>query len=317
MRDLRQTPGPALRELTTAEQAGYFRGVQPIWGGGLEEERFVAFQRRLAAAPEGAGRYRILGLVSEGGDLLSAFKAYDLAAWCEGQPLRVTGIGAVFTPTALRRQGHAARMLRLALDAARAQGHDAAILFSDIGTRFYERLGFRAVESTECVADVSALPVEGGFAPAAPGDELEMAAVLSVGRAAAGFTLARDGFALRFQLRRLRELARARGVGEPEWGLTVDGAAGKAAAVVRLGKDTVDLLDAAWTTDRARARLLGGLRDCLLRSRRTRLRLWPAHQLRGLFPEKARTSALAMIAPLRDGALRVTSAPDLALLDHI
>ena len=65
-----------LRELTADERASYFRAMQPLWGGGLAEEAFVAFQRRLAASPEATGRYRMFGLFPRGGgDLLSGVKA--------------------------------------------------------------------------------------------------------------------------------------------------------------------------------------------------------------------------------------------------
>ena len=89
--------------------------------------------------------------------------------------------------------------------------------------------------------------------------------------------------------------------------------------MIRFGRDTLDVLDAGWTTDSARDALLSGLRDCMQRTARQKLRLWPAGQLRGLFRSEARTSAIAMIAPLDDAApLPNRDGPaELALLDHI
>lgn len=311
---------PVLRDLTAEERLAYFRGVEPIWGGGLEVDRFVTFQRRLADSAEAEDRYRLLGLF-EGGGFLSAMKAYDLGGSLARAPMRVLGIGAVFTPEPLRRRGHAFAMLRLAMDDYALHGFSAAMLFSDIDAAYYERLGFRAMQSRECLVELAALPKpSGGFRAAAPGEESAIAALLAGGRAQEeSFTLSRDDWTLRLQLRRLRELARARGNGEPEWGIRVEGRAGDAAAAVRLGRETLDLLDAGWTTDAARTKLLGALRDCLNRSARTRLRLWPAHQLRGLFAEQERTTALAMVAPLKaDLALPAAGArAELALLDHI
>src|SRR4051812_20780447 len=86
-----------LRDLSGPERDAYFRGVQPIWGGGLSEDRFVAFQRRLADAREAGERHRLIGLF-EGARLLAAMKAYDLRGSCAGRPLNILGIGAVFTP---------------------------------------------------------------------------------------------------------------------------------------------------------------------------------------------------------------------------
>ncbi|MGZ6143124.1 MAG: GNAT family N-acetyltransferase [Myxococcales bacterium] len=307
----------SLRDLSAEERAGYFRGIQPIWGGGLDEGRFQLFQRRLADAPEAGDRYRLLGWF-DGPRLISAMKAYDLRGTCAGRSLGLLGIGAVFTPPELRRKGHAAAMLRAAMDEYRRHGAHGAVLFSDIEAQYYERLGFRGVESRECSVEAGALPrPAGGFRAAMAGDEALMTRLFAATRAQeTRFALDRDGWTLRFQLRRLRELARARGVGEPDWGVV---AGEEAAAMIRYGRDTVDVLEAGWTHDHARDVLLSGLRDCMHRAGRQRLRLWPAGQLRGLFESKARTSAIAMIAPLDDLApLPGKGGPtELALLDHI
>ena len=308
-----------LRDLTGEERAAYFRGIQPIWGGGLSEDRFQMFQRRLADAPEARGRYRLLGWFVNG-TLTAAMKAYDLRATCAARPLRVLGVGAVFTPPELRRRGHAAAMLRAVMEDYASRGGQAAVLFSDIGFHYYERLGFRVLESRECTVAASDLPrLPGSTRPALAGDEPLMTGLFAASRDDRTFALARDGWTLRFQLRRLRELARARGVGEPEWGLVAEGRSGEGAAMLRLGRDSVDVLDAAWTTDAARDCVLSGLRECLERAGRIHLRLWPAGQMRDLFEAEDRTTAVAMIAPL-DGNAALPErggATELTLLDHI
>jgi GNAT superfamily N-acetyltransferase len=309
-----------LRELTADERASYFRAMQGLWGGGLAEEAFVAFQRRLASSPEAAGRYRMFGLFPRGGGvLLSGVKAYDLAGAFEGAPLRILGIGAVFTPPGLRGRGYAARMLNAALARFGDEGADAALLFSDIGAEYYRRLGFHALQSAECFAEGHQLPRSNGYRTAVAADEEPMCRLFELARGRERLSLSRDGWTLRFQLRRLRELSRARNLGEPEWGVMVEGASGEAAAMVRLSREAVDVLDAAWTSDGACERLLGGLRDLLVRAGRPRLRLWPASQLRGRYAEGPRTGAIAMIAPLRAGvALPAADEPaEFSLLDHI
>jgi hypothetical protein len=309
-----------LRDLSGEERAAYFHGIQPIWGGGLGDERFQGFQRRLADAAEAQGRYRLLGWFDQGG-LTSAMKAYDLRGACAGRPLRLLGIGAVFTPPALRRRGHAAAMLRAAMDEYRAAGAHAAVLFSDIDVRYYERLGFHTLESRECNVDAGGLPrAAGAFRQAVAGDEEAMARLFAAARQRDGrFALVRDSWPLRFQLRRLRELARSRGVSEPEWGIVVEGRVGDAAAMIRFGRDSVDVLDAGWSNEGARECLLGALRDCLHRAGRLRVRFWPAGQLRGLFPASARSAAIAMLAPLAETAPLPGrgAATELSLLDHI
>jgi GNAT superfamily N-acetyltransferase len=306
-----------LRDLSGDERSAYFRGIQPIWGGGLDEGRFQLFQRRLADSPEASDRYRLLGWF-ENGKLRSAMKAYDLRGSCARRALRVLGVGAVFTPPAHRRRGHAAAMLQAAMGEYRQRGAQAAVLFSDIDAGYYERLGFQAVESRECSVEAGALPrPSGGYRPALAGDEQQMIRLFAEAHdGETRFSLARDGWTVRFQLRRLRELSRARGVGEPEWGIVVDG---EAAAMIRFGRDTVDVLEAAWASDRARTLLFAGLRDCMQRAGRQRLRVWPSARLHGLFETLARSSAIAMIAPLGDIAtLPGRGDPtELALLDHI
>jgi GNAT superfamily N-acetyltransferase len=308
-----------LRELADPERESYFRGVQPIWGGGLNPERFIAFQRRLADSPEAGRRYRLLGLF-DAEHLLSAMKAYELHGTYAGTELRLLGIGAVYTPPPLRRRGCARRMLELAIAEYRSRGFDAALLFSDIGGEYYERLGFRAVRSDECIAEAGDLPRADSAGTVGPGDEASLARVFASSRSGNGeLSLARDGWVLSFQLRRLRELAHARGVGEPEWAIRITSGAGEAAAMLRVARDAVDVLDAGWTDKSLREPLLTALRDFLLRHARSRLRLWPAHQLRGLFPTEPRASALAMVAPLRPDVKLPAVGADaaFALLDHI
>jgi hypothetical protein len=89
--------------------------------------------------------------------------------------------------------------------------------------------------------------------------------------------------------------------------------------MIRFGRDTVDVLEAAFRSDRGRDLLLSGLRDCMQRAARQRLRIWPSAGLSGLFEAAERTSAIAMIAPLDETApLPDRGGPaELALLDHI
>jgi GNAT superfamily N-acetyltransferase len=308
-----------LRELTGEERSAYLRGIHPIWGGLLDETRFLAFQRRLADSAEARGRYRIVGWF-EGERLLSALKIYELQGSSVGKALRVVGIGAVYTPPPLRRRGHAFAMLQAVLESARKTGAHAALLFSDIDVTYYERLGFRPVESRESTIDLAQLErAAGGFRPAMAGDEPALARIFALPRAGEQrLHLLRDEWTVRFQLRRLRELARARGVGEPEWGVMAETRSGEGGAMLRFGRDSVDVLDAAWSSDAARQALFGGLRDCVQRTGRVRLRLWPAAQLRGLFPSTDRGSSIAMVAPLSDSAVlpERRGPTELALLDH-
>src|SRR4030081_1961581 len=108
-------------------------------------------------------------------------------------------------------------MLRAAMEAYAAAGATAAVLFSDIGVRYYERLGFHILDSRECTVEAVDLPrPAGGVRPALAGDEPMMTRLFAAGRnAGRRFALDRDGWTLRFQPRRPRGLVRAPRVGGP------------------------------------------------------------------------------------------------------
>jgi hypothetical protein len=71
--------------------------------------------------------------------------------------LATTGIGAVFTPPALRGRGFASLMLGALLDSEKAAGRDLAFLYSDIHPAFYERLGFATLPSRAIAMRTSSL----------------------------------------------------------------------------------------------------------------------------------------------------------------
>jgi len=66
-----------------------------------------------------------------------------------GASERASVLGAIFTPRAQRGRGNAAAAVRAALAAASEAGDKAAMLFSDIGTRYYESFGFREIPAEE------------------------------------------------------------------------------------------------------------------------------------------------------------------------
>ena len=74
--------------------------------------------------------------------MLASAKRYDLTARIDGRIRRVLGIGSIFTPRELRGRGAASAMLAHLVDAANTEGHEFALLFSEIGPALYERLDF-------------------------------------------------------------------------------------------------------------------------------------------------------------------------------
>lgn len=150
--------GITLRRLVDDE---YIRDVLPrtaaLWAGKRDFPTYVAQTLEIAESVYGRRSYRTFGLF-DGPHLVASFKRYDRIARAGSERLRAFGIGAVFTPEEYRGRGYASVMLAAALDAARADGYDAAFLFSDIAPQFYAPLGFVALPSREMALRADALP---------------------------------------------------------------------------------------------------------------------------------------------------------------
>lgn len=115
-----------------------------LWGDGLTREAYGAWNVAQARTPWGATNLARVALVERGQVLCSA-KRYRLNAWLDGRVVSALGIGAVFTPYQLRGHGHAPRLIERLCDEGRRDGCVLAMLFSEIGPAYYQRLGFRVV----------------------------------------------------------------------------------------------------------------------------------------------------------------------------
>jgi predicted N-acetyltransferase YhbS len=173
--------------------------THPVWGEGLDREAYGKYNEAQLRTAWGSRHLQRLAFVDDG-ELLSTAKRYDLEAVVDGQRVRMIGLGAVFTPLAMRGRGYAAELLRLMLQSAADEGFGLALLFSEIDPRYYEHLGFRRVP----VNQVS-LAVRPGRRPGPPmismrsGDYGDLASIVDMNASQ------RDGF--RFSLHRDREYA--------------------------------------------------------------------------------------------------------------
>lgn len=120
-----------------------------LWGSGLSLDAYAALWEELARSPWGRERFRLLVFTDDGRRVLSSLKRYRPEIRWRGRVSPALGIGAVFTPFPLRGRGHAVSMLEAALEEAEARGDAFALLFSDIGEAFYERLGFHSLPAFE------------------------------------------------------------------------------------------------------------------------------------------------------------------------
>lgn len=147
-------------QLRTIAPPDYARAVLPhsakLWAGRRSAATYVAQTLEIASSAYGKRYYRTIGLY-DGDELTASCKRYERLVRVGATKLRTFGLGAVFTPEALRGRGYASAMIGMLLDAGRDAGFDAAFLFSDIRSKFYEELGFRVQPSRSFTLRTDAL----------------------------------------------------------------------------------------------------------------------------------------------------------------
>ena len=189
-------------------------GTYPIWNEGLTRTDYGKWNRAQMASDWGRAHLRRVALV-EGGRLLASAKRYDLRASLAGVDVEVLGVGAVFTPPDLRGRGHARALLDLMHDDARARGCVVSLLFSEIGSAYYEGLGYRVVPTRTVTVHVIRKPgAPATLVRAGESRDLPEIAAIAAARPAqnAAFRLDRSADLIEFGLTRRRLLA---GLGRP------------------------------------------------------------------------------------------------------
>ena len=152
---------------------------------------------------------RRLALV-EGGDVLASAMQYDLAAVLDQQPVRVCGIGSIFSEPAHRDGEHAQLLVERILDQAARDGAAMALLFSDSAEQGTPN-GFEAVSSIEVELGVTESPRHGApMTPIRGGEERDVAAIVAMGQVRATsfrFHLDRDIDFVQYAVTKRRLLA--------------------------------------------------------------------------------------------------------------
>jgi GNAT superfamily N-acetyltransferase len=179
-----------------------------IWNDGLARAAYARLWAGQLKTAWGGVHLDRVALV-DGSTILSSAKRYDLSARIEGRLRRVLGIGAVFTTPAHRGRGAGTELLQRMLEQAVAEGYEFAMLFSEIGPSYYERLDFVPMPLVESRITVRS----GKGAPAMlvrSGEDRDIAAVadISAVRAdSARFALERSEDFVRYGLVKRRLLA--------------------------------------------------------------------------------------------------------------
>jgi GNAT superfamily N-acetyltransferase len=252
----------------------------PVWGEGLTREAYGKYNRAQFAAPWGTANLRRVALV-DGPCWLATAKRYHLNALVDRRPVKVFGIGAVFTPEPRRGRGHAADLLRRMLESAADEGCGLALLFSEIDPRYYEHLGFRSLPINQVALSVR--PLARGGMPAIgmrSGDLGDVASIVEMNRSQADgfrFSLARDPEYVRHAIARKRLLAACGTPGHRKVEFFVVEEGGRAAAyVVLLEVGEFVMITECGDRDPSGARVGAMLQAVVARepNREIRLRAW-------------------------------------------
>ena len=190
-----------IRSIVPAEGAYLDRilyATYEIWHDGLSREsygRYWAAQRRTSWGRSHLDRVALV----DGDTVLASAKRYRFDATLDGKPLRVIGLGAIFTQPEHRRSGAARHLVEEIVAAAAAEGIALALLFSEIGADYYARLGFTAIATHDVHVRVSESTRHGApMTMVRAGEERDLADIVAMGALRAA--------AYRFHLERGRDL---------------------------------------------------------------------------------------------------------------
>jgi predicted N-acetyltransferase YhbS len=202
MADLVLAEGPILRIILTATHTMWSEGLTPA-----AYERYYTAQLATQWARQGLRRFALI----DGAEVLASAKLYTFDAVLAGDPIRVAGLGAVFTQPVHRGRGVARDLIERLLEKATAAGADLALLFSEIGAGYYARLGFEAILTAVHTLRVTESERHG--APATlvrAGEDRDLDNIAAMGAARAApfrFHLTRDRAVIHYALAKKRLLA--------------------------------------------------------------------------------------------------------------
>ena len=238
----------------------------PVWHEGLTPAAYAQWNAAQLRLPWGRTRLTRLALVDDDGALLASLKRYRYDVRIDGRDGTMCGIGAVFTPPARRGRGHASALIQGVLDDERRAGALLAVLFSEIGTAYYERLGFTAVPLDEVTLNVKRKDGSPAMLVRAGGeaDIPALAGLHTVRSASARIALRRDASMIAFALAKKRMFAGLSAPGHRQLEFFVAEEGASAVAYVVLSQNQHGwTLEEAGDRDPAAARL-GGMLQVLV-----------------------------------------------------
>ena len=121
----------------------------PNWNEGLTRDGYARWNAAQLRTSWGRDHLQRFALVDDRGRWVASAKRYLWPMRLDGVEETLCGFGAVFTRPEERGRGYAEVIINQLIDRAREEGAAVAGLFSEIGERFYQRLGFVTVPLDE------------------------------------------------------------------------------------------------------------------------------------------------------------------------
>jgi GNAT superfamily N-acetyltransferase len=144
----------------------------------------------------------------DGATVLASAERYDMAGVYDGRPMRISGIGSVFTSQRNRGRGFSRLLIQTLLDDSARDGADMALLFTHRGADQDEREGFCELATTDLTLNVIESSRYGApMMLVRGGEERDLAAIVAMGRIRAErfrIHLDRDGDFIRYVSTRKR-----------------------------------------------------------------------------------------------------------------
>jgi hypothetical protein len=162
---------------------------------GLSRHAYAQFEAAQTRTTWGRRHRRRRALV-EGNDVLASATECDLAAVLDQRPVRVRGLGSVFSEPTDSDGGHAQELVARLLEQAGRDGAAMALLFADVDPHYARANGFEAVPTIEAELIVAESPRHGApMTLIRGGEERDLAAIVAMGQVRASpfrFHLDRD-----------------------------------------------------------------------------------------------------------------------------
>ncbi|MDB4967359.1 MAG: hypothetical protein JWN44_3048 [Myxococcales bacterium] len=170
------------------------------WGGRLDVASWVEREERLRRHPWPAAAMVSWLWRDADGAVLSSCETFTMPSSVDGVRGRTWAVASVYTEVALRKRGHARRMIDALVARARSEGAQASTLFSDVGAPIYEASGYVARPAEDLV-----FPPAPGAAGA--GVDALLDETVDVDAPEEGFTVWPDKAQLDWHLERTRAYA--------------------------------------------------------------------------------------------------------------